>query len=351
MDLTVPTIFDGHNDVLSRLATATRADAAATFAAGPGHIDLERARVGGFGGGFFAVWIPSPGGGTIDFQAMAQPRYSVPLPTPVPQPDALNGVMRQVSILSGLEDAGALKVCRTAAEIEATLGSDRLAAIFHIEGAEAIDRDLAALDVLHAAGLRSLGPVWSRTNAFGHGVPFRFPSTPDTGPGLTEDGLRLVDRCLELGIMLDVSHLTEAGFWDIARRTTRPIVATHSNAHALSPTARNLTDKQLAAIAELGGVVGLNFASAFLREDGRMEGDVPLATMLRHLDHLLAILGEEGVALGSDYDGALVPQEVDGVERLPNLRRAMIAHGYGEALVARICHGNWIDLLRRTWGA
>ena len=351
MDLTVPTIFDGHNDVLSRLAAAGRADAAETFATGPGHINHERARAGGFGGGFFAVWIPSPGGGTIDFDAMAQPRYSVPLPPQVPQPDALAGAMRQAAILANLEEAGALKICRTAGEIEATLGGERLAAVFHVEGAEAIDRELAALDVLHAAGLRSLGPVWSRPNRFGHGVPFRFPSSPATGPGLTEDGLRLVDRCLELGIMLDVSHLTEAGFWDIARRTTKPIVATHSNAHAITPTARNLTDKQLAAVAESGGVVGLNFASAFLREDGRMLGDVPLATMLRHLDHLLAILGEDGVALGSDYDGALVPHEVDGVERLPNLRRAMSAHGYGEALITKICHGNWVNVLRRTWGA
>ncbi|RAH99712.1 peptidase M19 [Acuticoccus sediminis] len=351
MDLTVPTIFDGHNDVLSRLAGGGRAAAANTFRSGAGHINLERSHLGGFGGGFFAVWIPSSGGGTVDFDAMTKPRYSVPLPPPVAQPEALEAAMRQVSILMALEEADELKICRTAGEIEATLGTERLAAIFHIEGAEAIDRDLAVLDVLHAAGLRSLGPVWSRPNRFGHGVPFRFPSSPDTGPGLTEDGLRLVDRCLELGIMVDVSHLNEAGFWDVAKRTTKPIVATHSNAHAITPTARNLTDRQLAAVAETGGVVGINFASAFLREDGRMEGDVPLATVLKHIDHLIAILGESGLALGSDYDGALVPHALDGVERLPNLRHAMREHGYGEALIARICHGNWVDVLRRTWGA
>ena len=350
MDPSVPTIFDGHNDVLSRLSAGGRTGAASTFATGPGHISRERAALGGFGGGFFAVWIPSPGGGMVDFEAMAKPRYSVPLPAQVPQADALDQAMRQVAILGELERAGHLRICRTAAEIEATLGSDRLAAVFHIEGAEPIDRDLYALDVFYAAGLRSLGPVWSRPNRFGHGVPFRFPSSPDTGPGLTEDGLRLVDRCLALGIMLDVSHLTEAGFWEIARRSTKPLVATHSNAHAITPTARNLTDRQLAAVAESRGVVGINFAAAFLREDGRMEGDVPLTVVLRHMDHLLAILGEDGVALGSDYDGALVPRDLDGVERLPNLRQAMLDHGYGDALVAKICHGNWVDVLRRTWG-
>lgn len=350
MDPAGPIIFDGHNDVLSRLASGERALAAPSFASGGGHIDVARARVGGFGGGFFALWNPSPGGGSMDFDAMNRPRYSVPLPPPVLQSEALDGVMRQASILFELQEAGALTVCRTAGEIEATLGSDRLAAVFHIEGAEAIDRDLASLEVLYAAGLRSLGPVWSRPNRFGHGVPFRFPSTPDTGPGLTEDGLRLIDRCLTLGIMIDLSHLTEAGFWDVARRSTKPLVATHSNAHALTAAARNLTDKQLAAIAESGGLVGLNFASAFLREDGRMLGDVPLATVLRHLDHLLAILGEDGVALGSDYDGALVPNDIDGVQKLPNLRQAMREHGYGETLIAKICHANWVDLLRRTWG-
>ncbi|ORE95386.1 dipeptidase [Acuticoccus yangtzensis] len=350
MDHTGPIIFDGHNDVLARLAAAGRSSAAETFASGPGHIDLARSRIGGFGGGFFAVWVASPGGGTIDFDAMSRPRYSVPLPPPVPQPDALEATMRQVSILTALQEAGAVRICRTAAAIEETLGTDQLAAVFHIEGAEAIDRDLTVLDVLYEAGLRSLGPVWSRPNRFGHGVPFRFPSSPDTGPGLTEDGLRLVDRCLALGIMVDVSHLTEAGFWDIAKRTTKPIVATHSNAHVLTAAARNLTDKQLAAIAETGGVVGLNFASAFLREDGKMDGDVPLPVMLRHIDHLLGILGEDGVALGSDYDGALVPREVDGVQRLPALRKAMRAAGYDEPLIAKLCHRNWVNLLRRTWG-
>jgi membrane dipeptidase len=192
--------------------------------------------------------------------------------------------------------------------------------------------------------------VWSRPNRFGHGVPFRFPSAPDTGPGLTEAGRRLVRRCNRLGIMVDVSHLTEKGFWDVARLTTAPIVATHSNAHALCGTARNLTDEQLRAIAATKGVVGVNFATAFLREDGRMISDVPVERILRHLDHLLERLGEDGVALGSDYDGAVVPEVLDGIDRLPVLRRAMLDHGYGEALVEKICHRNWLDVLRRTWG-
>ena len=127
-------------------------------------------------------------------------------------------------------------------------GRGSLAAVLHIEGAEAIDPELDALEVLHAAGLRSLGPVWSRPNLFGHGVPFRFPSSPDTGPGLTDAGKALVRACNELRLMLDLSHLNEAGFWDVAALSQAPLVASHSNAHALCPCSRNLTDKQLDAI-------------------------------------------------------------------------------------------------------
>ena len=347
---TVP-VFDGHNDVLSKLANAGPAGAVERFRKNPdAHIDLARARTGGFAGGFFAVWVPSAGTQGIDYTAMAEARFNVPLPPAVAQGDALGAAVQQAGTLLALERAGCLTVCRTAADIVAAMAEGRVAAIFHIEGAEAIGRDLIELEVFHAAGLRSLGPLWSRPNRFGHGVPFRFPSTPDTGPGLTEDGLRLVDRCLELGIMVDVSHLTEKGFWDVARRTTKPIVATHSNAHALCQTARNLTDRQLDAIAETGGMVGVNFATAFLREDGRMLPDVPLERVLQHIDHLLAHLGEDGVGLGSDYDGALVPRELAGVDGLPGLVAAMAAHGYDRALIDKICHGNWLRVLRETWG-
>jgi membrane dipeptidase len=132
-----------------------------------------------------------------------------------------------------------------------------LAPVMHIEGAEAIDPNFEVLDVLYEAGLRSLGPVWSRSNAFGHGVPFLCPSSPDTGPGLTDLGKELIEACNRLGILIDLSHLNERGFWDVAAISNAPLVATHSNAHALSPHSRNLTDKQLTAIGETGGMVGV----------------------------------------------------------------------------------------------
>ena len=124
----------------------------------------------------------------------------------------------------------------------------RRPAIFHIEGAEAIDENLDSLHLFHAMGLRSLGPVWSRPTVFGHGVPFRFPSSPDTGPGLTDLGFDLIRACNRLGILIDLAHITEKGFWDVERLSDQPLIASHSNVHALTPVARNLTDRQLDAI-------------------------------------------------------------------------------------------------------
>lgn len=346
-----PAIFDGHNDVLSKLYRAGGLAATESFVTGrDGAIDAPSAKNGGFGGGFFAIYVPSPVDLDFKFKEMVKPAYNLPLPEPIDWEDAFPIVMAQAAILFDLEKRGAVKVCRTAHDIATTTAEGKIAAIFHIEGAEAIDPDLNTLEVLFQAGLRSIGPVWSRPTLFGHGVPFRYPSSPDTGDGLTDHGLRLVQRCDALGIMVDLSHLNEAGFWDVARHSSKPLVATHSNVHAICPHSRNLTDKQLAAIRESDGMVGLNFAVAFLRDDGRMLPDVPLEQMIRHLDYLIEHLGEDRVGFGSDYDGAIVPEALASCANLPKLRHAMAKHGYNDALMAKLCHGNWLRVLKKTWG-
>jgi membrane dipeptidase len=151
--------------------------------------------------------------------------------------------------------------------------------------------------------------------------------------------------------MIDLSHLNEAGFWDVVRNSNAPLVATHSNAHAITEHSRNLTDDQLRAIADSDGMVGLNFAAAFLRHDGKMLSNVPLSQMLKHIDHLINILGEDRVGFGSDYDGAVVPEELSDVSALPKLRHAMKEHGYGEILIKKLCHSNWLRVLEKTWGS
>ena len=346
-----PIIFDGHNDVLSKIFNEGGVDRATSFLKGrKGAIDLKKAQVGGFGGGFFAVYVPSQFDLEFSYQEMEKASYSLPLPEPIEWSEAVAVVASQVTILRELERLGGLTICRSVSDIRSAFEDGKIAAIFHIEGAEAIDPDLHMLEVLHSAGLRSIGPVWSRPTIFGEGVPFSFPSTPNTGSGLTELGIALVKRCNDLKIMIDLSHLNEAGFWDVARHSNAPLVATHSNVHSITQHSRNLTDKQLRAIADSDGMVGLNFATAFLREDGKMLADVPLSQMLKHLDYLIEILGEDRVGLGSDYDGAVMPEKLADLSDLPNLRQAMKDHGYDEKIIKKICHENWLRVLHKTWG-
>ena len=218
-----------------------------------------------------------------------------------------------------------------------------------MEGCEAIGPDLAALETFYAAGLRSLGPVWNRNNIFGHGVPFAFPMSPDTGPGLTEAGFELVRACNSLGILIDLSHITEKGFWDVAKTTDQPLIASHSNAHALTPVARNLTDRQMDAIKESGGLVGLNYAVTMLRDDARDIADTPLSDMVRHVDYMVERMGIDCVALGSDFDGATVPAGITDASGNHNLVAALKSAGYGDGELAKICRENWLRVLSQAW--
>ena len=345
-----PLIFDGHNDVLLKQYKGGAAARAAFKTGNDLHIDMPKARKGGFGGGFFAIWVPSEMDGEAMDARMSQPAYDIAMPEPLDHGFALSVAMKQARMLADLETDKALKICTSTQEIRDTMESGTMAAIMHMEGAEAIDRDLDALHVFYRAGLRSLGPVWSRSTIFAHGVPFRFPSSGDTGPGLTDAGFDLVRACNQLGIMLDMSHLNEAGFWDVVKTSDAPIVATHSNAYEICPNARNLSNDQLHAIRDSGGMVGLNYATAFLRPDGMMRADTGLDVLLRHLDHMLEHAGEDQVGLGSDFDGAMVPEGIGDISGLPNLRAAMQAHGYSDELITKICHDNWLRMLAVTWG-
>ncbi len=350
MTLTAPPIFDGHNDLALRLLRGTATPEGVAGGLPDGHIDLPRAQAGGLGGGFFAIYVPSPVDKAAKAEEMSNPSYDLPLPAMIPQPEALEITLQGAAALESMEAAGALTICRTVPELEAAIAGPKMAAIMHIEGAEAIDPEFEVLHRMHARGLRSLGPVWSRPTIFGHGVPFRYPSTGDIGPGLTDHGKRLVAECNRLKIMIDLSHLNEAGMDDVAAITDAPLVATHSNAFAVTPHSRNLTDRQLEMIAQSDGMVGINFASAFLRPDGQMDSDFSLDVMMQHLDHLVKILGEDRVGFGSDFDGALVPRDIADCAGLPALRRAMLDHGIGAEMMEKLCYRNWLRVLRKTWG-
>ncbi|MCZ8154180.1 MAG: dipeptidase [Rhodobacteraceae bacterium] len=348
-------VFDGHNDILYRILMQPEAREAIWLTGeGAGHLDLPRMKAGGFAGGMFAIYIPSPvedGDAGVE-ELMDRPPYALDLPAPLPLRDSQAVAFDLAAQLLWMERAsrGAFRLCRTAAQIEAARAAGVIAGVMHMEGAEAIDPGCDALYAFHAIGLRSLGPVWSRPTAFGHGVPFAFPSGPDTGPGLTEAGRRLVKDCNALRILIDLSHLNEKGFDDVARLSDAPLVATHSNAHAVTPSSRNLTDRQLDMIRESAGMVGLNFATVFLRPDGRRDPAMGWEPVLRHLDHLIGRLGEDHVGFGSDFDGATVPDGIGDVTGLPRLIDALRAHGFGETLIGKLAWGNWLSVLRRSWG-
>jgi len=319
-------ILDGHNDLVLRTWRGET----------PRHIDLPSARAAGFGGGFFALYVPSP-----DMGEPPEPPYAAPLAEPIPTEEARRVAEALLATFETLD----LPVARRAEDFV----PGRVTAIVHLEGADPLAPDLSDLGHWYERGVRSIGLVWSRRNAFAEGVPFRFPASPDTGPGLTRAGRELVRACNRLGILVDLSHLNEAGFWEVARLSDAPLVATHSNAHALCASTRNLTDAQLDAIRASGGIVGVNFAVSFLRADGRADPATPIAEILRHVDYLVERMGIDHVAFGSDFEGSTVPEELGGAAGLPALVEALRARGYDDTALEKITHANWLRVLAATW--
>ncbi|MDQ2629489.1 MAG: membrane dipeptidase, partial [Actinomycetota bacterium] len=201
-------VFDGHNDAITREGepdlSQRRPD---------GHLDLPRMREGGVRGGIFAIFTPSPGERSEPVVFVEDGVHAVPLAPPVSHEEAAAHASAAAARLLELERDGELVLARTIDDVDAAREGSQPVAVLHLEGAEAIDPELDSLGDWYAKGLRSLGPVWSRANAFAHGVQFAFPSSPDIGPGLTERGEALVAACGELGILVDLSHMNEAGFW------------------------------------------------------------------------------------------------------------------------------------------
>ncbi len=343
-------IFDGHNDLLLRLWQKNPATAVSDFINGrpEGQLDLPRMHDGGFCGGFFAMFAPPLTTKGALHDTLNPPPYSAVDPV-----GARKSAWEMVDIFDSLvrevPNQG-FRHCLTVADIQSALSNGAIAAILHIEGAEAIGPDLTELDEFYARGLRSIGPLWSRPNVFGHGVPFAWPSTADTGPGLTDAGKALIKACNAKRILVDLSHLNLKGFWDVAKLTTSPLVATHSNVHALSPSSRNLTDDQIRAIGESKGMVGLNYAIDFLQNDGSLSRSIPQERLIRHLEHMIRIAGEDSVGLGSDFDGANIPEFMQDVSGLPKLVQAMERAGFGKKLISKITHENWLRVLNLTWG-
>jgi membrane dipeptidase len=347
-------ILDGHNDTLQAFYLPNQTQRSFFEKTETGHIDLPRAKMGGWGGGFFSIFIPAPLTANMEPKKGTGQNHQANVDCvmkPVEFSYAHEMAKKGIETLFDLEakSEGRLRVVRTMKELQSALEEDRLAAIIHFEGAEAIEPSLDSLEDFYAKGLRSIGIVWSRPNVFGYGVDLRVQGTPDRGPGLTQAGKELVKACNQLGILIDLSHLNEKGFWDVEKISLSPLVATHSCVHALSPSPRNLTDKQLDAIGASGGVVGINFSVRFLRRDGEKIPETPLSELVCHFQYVAERIGVDHVAIGSDFDGTTILNEIGDVTGLPKLMEALYKSGFDEEALTKISFKNWLRVLSATW--
>lgn len=223
-----------------------------------------------------------------------------------------------------------LSPCRTAGQIGDALHARRCAAILAVEDGCVLDGELARLEQLYARGVRLMTLTWNGTNELGDGCMV------EQAGGLSPFGRRAVLEMERLGILVDVSHLSRPGFYEVAQCTRRPFIATHSNSAAIWPHPRNLTDDQLRLLFRRGGLAGINLYHAFLGP----AGDDGMEAVYRHVSHMLALGGERCVALGTDFDGAAIVPELAGVEKLAALYGFLLKRGLSEAVLSHLFFEN-----------
>lgn len=349
-------VFDGHNDTLVDLYMPKQG-ARRSFLneSREGHIDLPRARKASLVGGIFAVCVPPPPeseeSNPMYGFAVTDEGYDIKMQSPIDDAyvrEFTSHVLHMLEIIERDSD-GQVMMVRSYEDLTGCMERDVFAIVLHFEGAEAIDPDLDNLSGYYYRGLRSLGPVWSRPNRFGCGVPFRFPHPPDTGPGLTSAGKDLVRECNRLGIMIDLSHINERGFRDVADITDAPLVVTHTNVFTICPSTRNVTDYQIDAVAESNGVIGISFVTENLNSDGAPDVHTPLSLIADHIDYVARKTGIDYVAFGSDFDGAEMPESLADVTFLPDLLETLRRRGYDDESLEKVAYRNWLRVFRDTW--
>ncbi len=324
-------IFDLHCDTLDRLALHESApelgfsehDAhipasrMSSLADNDAHIGLNRMHAVGYGWcQCFAAFLPDGLGANGAWDVFETVR------------DYFRGQLDQ--------HAGLIEQVRDARDVRRVTDSGRCAALFTIEGASFVEDDVARIYEAADAGVKMMALTWNGKNAIASGNR--------TGDGLTALGRRAIAAMEELRMVVDVSHLNDRSFWDVVNASSRPLVASHSNARSVCGHPRNLTDDQVRAIAERGGVIGLNFCRDFLREDG---ADPTRDDMLRHIDRFLNLGAEHALALGSDYDGCDVPSWLDPAEKVGVLH-GLIAEEFGDEVAQNVCFENACSFFERN---
>jgi len=234
----------------------------------------------------------------------------------------------------------------------------KISIIIGFEGGEAIGGDLRRLRVFHRLGLRRLTLTWNNRNLIADGVRWQRSKS-----GLTEFGVDVVKECNRLGIMVDISHITDPGFWDALEISKDPIIASHSNCRTLCSSMRNLTDEMIKALADKGGVMGVNYVPFFLKDidfskvsagdkdEQKKVDSVTVETVVDHIDHIVEIIGNvDHVGLGSDFDGVpMIAKGLKDVSKLPNLTKSLVSRGYSDQDIEKILGGNFLRVIKRVW--
>ncbi|ODS22518.1 hypothetical protein AB835_13720 [Candidatus Endobugula sertula] len=341
-------IIDGHNDTIKQAFCSGRD----LFSiSSEGHIDFPRAKSAGMAGGFFSLLVIPEEQQEFGYGlTITENGWEVNYPSPLTLDYAKSRVEDMLLFMQSTIDADdSLIIAKKLSEIEQAIAKKNIFFIIHFEGADMIDKDVSNLEDYYNRGLRSLGLVWSRPNVFGSGVPFKFPSSPDIGPGLTKAGLLLVKRCNELGIIIDLTHLNQKGFYDVANNSQHPLVVSHAAAHAICPSTTNLLDCQLDAIKDSGGVVGSIFDIVNCRADGLFKKDTPLDIFIDHIKYFVDYMGIDHVCLGPDFDGAVMPSSFQDVTYYPRLIKYLSENGFNQQALEKLCYKNWLRVIKQTW--
>ncbi|MCX7710397.1 MAG: dipeptidase [Clostridia bacterium] len=285
------------------------------------HIDLDRlmAREGG-NLQFFAAFIdPSYG------QAYAMKR-------------AIQIIDRFYLELESNHDV--MMMCLNYYDVQNAINSRKIAAILSIEGGDALQGDLAAARMFYKLGVRAIGLTWNHRNEIADGA-----SEEITGGGLTSFGRSLIEEMNRLGMLVDLSHISERGFWDVLEVTKDPIIVSHSNAKKICDHRRNLSDRQIEAVKTNGGVIGINLYPHFLNSSG----SASLKDIILHIEHIVSISGDEHLGVGADFDGIeCTPNDIQGVEEIYTVFDELLRLNYSEESVSRLAGENFLRVIENV---
>lgn len=317
-------IIDMHIDTLMRLYWLKNMEnSKETLLKNQGHVDLKRMYQSGYMAQFFAVFLDLKGKTVKDS----------------PYEDALGMIALFKESVQAYD--GYLGQAYDLESYKKVRADHRIAGILTIEEAGIIEGDMDKFEHLVEEGVRLMTLTWNYENCIG------FPNYQWTHQqeGLKPFGKQLIGAMNQKGILIDVSHLSDGGFYDVANLSSKPFVASHSNARAVCNHPRNLSDDMIYRLADKGGLIGINFAGSFLREDGLSR----IEAMVRHIQHIENKGGRSCICLGTDFDGIGGDLEIKGAQDMPLLWDALIKAGYGEDFADGVCYKNAERFLVDFW--